>query len=76
MDVRSITDGEEFGKGCRGCVGRELAMTEMRAFIVKVLTQLDVDWASSIRPRTANYWMMEYFDFYIKFSEVLEYKGN
>jgi cytochrome P450 len=70
MNVRSITNGEEFGKGYRGCVGRELAMMEMRAFVVKVLTRFDVNWASSTRPRIANYWMMEYFDFYIKFTKM------
>lgn len=70
MDIVTITNGAKFGKGCRGCVGRELAMIEMRAFVVKVLTRFDVAWASSTRPKTANYWMMEYFNFYVRFSNV------
>lgn len=65
-----FTDGDKFGKGCRGCVGRELAMMEMRAFVVRVLTRLNVEWASSTRPSTANYWMMEYFDFHVKFTDA------
>ncbi|KAF2809791.1 cytochrome P450 [Mytilinidion resinicola] len=61
---------QQFAKGCRGCVGRELAMIEMRTFLLKVLERFDISWAyKDLRLRTANYWMMEYFDFFVQFKE-------
>ena len=51
-------------------------MMEMRTFVIKVFTRLDVEWASSTRPRTANYWMMEYFDFYVRFTDAATNKDK
>jgi hypothetical protein len=46
-------------------------MLEMRTFLLRVLESFEVDWAfEAVRPKMANYWMMEFFDFFIRFADV------
>ncbi|KAL9121278.1 MAG: hypothetical protein Q9187_002163 [Circinaria calcarea] len=57
-----------FGKGARRCTGQELAMLEMRIFIIQVLRRFDVEWASQ-KPqwKLKVYWLVEHHNLSLKF---------
>ncbi|KAI1407130.1 cytochrome P450 [Hypoxylon sp. FL1857] len=66
MDQNFLT----FGKGTRACIGRSLAMLEIRTFLTVILENFDIELETPKRlPKITMYWMLDYIGFNVRFRQ-------